>query len=122
MNPQSPMKIPGPSNELVATSPDEPVKEEECEEAPLPKKFKKNKNAKAIKAVMSNCCEISKACEKINSLPEPWKGKKRRNETVPNDVVPHIKKKYISSKFNQKGATLQNNAMGCYFSCSKTFS
>ena len=30
--------------------------------------------------------------------------------------------KTISSKLNQQGATLQNNAMGCYFSCSKTFS
>ena len=85
-------EIPGPSNGLVPTSSDEPVKEEECEEPPLPKKSKKNKNAKAIKAVMSNCCEISTAREKINSLPEQWIGKKRRNETVPNDVVPHIKK------------------------------
>ena len=86
-------EIPGPSNDLVATSPDEPVKEEECEEPPLPKKSKKNKNARAIKAVMSNCCEISTAGEKINALPEPWKMKKRRNETAPNDVVPHIKNK-----------------------------
>ena len=70
-------EIPGQSNELVATSPDEHVKEEECEEPPLPKKSKKNKNAKANKTVISNCCEISTACEKINAVPEPRKRKKR---------------------------------------------
>ena len=52
MNPQSPMKIPGPSNGFVATSLDKLVKEEEYEEPPLPKKSKKNNHAPAIKQGM----------------------------------------------------------------------
>ena len=59
----------------------------------FPKKSKKNKNAKVIKAVMSNCSEIPTACEKINAVPEPRQWEKRRNETVPNDEVPPIKNK-----------------------------
>ena len=92
MNPHSSHEIPEPSNGFVATSLDKLVKEEECEEPPLPKKSKKNNHAQAIKAVMSNCSEIPTACEKINAAPEPRKGKKWRNETVPNEDVPPIKK------------------------------
>ena len=52
-----------------------------------------NKNAKAIKAVMANCYEIPTACEKINAVPQTMEREKRkRNETVPNDEVPPIKK------------------------------